>query len=159
MKAEYSKKHNITYTEVSQNLKMDLISALNLIQDMMTEYFESFKSDNVRLKKNNKAIWVVTKTKVKFNKYPGWNDLVKGKGYTILVKPIRIGLEIVFKNKEEEILFGAKQECCVIDLETRKLRKINTVDYPENLEVEKFIFNKPYLRLKEEFTEEEIQQQ
>ena len=76
MKAEYSKKHLITYTEINQTGQLDLASSFNLVQDMMTEYFESFKSDNIRLTKNNNAIWVVTKTKIHFNKYPIWKDEV-----------------------------------------------------------------------------------
>ena len=155
MKIEYNKKHAITYTEVNQQRKLDIVSAFNLVQNMMTEYFESFKSDNIRLKEKNNAIWVVTKTKIHFNKYPTWMELIYGKSYTTNVKPIRMQLETVFRNKNEELLFCTKQEACVIDLDSRKLRKINTVNYPEDMETEESVFEKSYLRLKEEFSEED----
>ena len=74
MYKEYKKKHSITYTEVNFKAQIDIISSFNLVQNMMTEYFESFKSDNLRLKRNNNAIWVVTKTKMHYNKYPKWKD-------------------------------------------------------------------------------------
>ena len=66
----------MTYTELDSKLQMDLVSSFNLAQNIVTEYFESFASDNIRLKKNNKAIWVVTKTKIHYNKYPKWRDEV-----------------------------------------------------------------------------------
>lgn len=46
---------------------------------MVTEYFESFKSDNIILKNQNNAIWVVSKTKVHINKYPTWRDIIYGR--------------------------------------------------------------------------------
>ncbi len=151
MKIEYKKNHAITYTEVDQEGKLDLISAFNLVQNMMTEYFDSFKSDNLRLKKNNNAIWVVTKTKMHFNKFPEWRDKVKAKCLTTSIKPIRIQLETEIEDKKGESLYVTKQEVCVIDLDTRKPRKISTVDFPDDMEVEESMFQKPYLRLKEEF--------
>lgn len=156
METEYRKRHEITYTEVNAEGKLDLVSSINLVQNMMTEYFENIKSDNIRLKKNNNAIWVVTKTKIHFNKYPMWREPVQGQSYTTKIKPIRIQLETAFKNKQKEVLFCTKQEACIIDLDTRKLRKINTVDYPENMTTKESIFEKPYARLKEEFSEKDF---
>ncbi len=153
MNIEYTKKHAVTYTELNQTGELELVSAFNLVQNVMTEYFESFKSDNMRLKKNNNAIWVVSKTKIHFNKYPMWRDLIKGTGYTTKIKPIRIEIETNFENNKKESLFIAKQECCVIDLESRKLRKVNTVDYPNDMEIKETKFAKSYLRLKEDFSE------
>lgn len=155
MKIEYKKSHSITYTEVNQEGKLDIVSSFNLVQNMMTEYFESFKSDNIRLKAKNNAIWVVTKAKMHFYKYPMWRDKIDGIGRTTKVKPIRTEMETTFRNKENELLFSIRQETCVIDLDTRKIRKVETVDYPEDMEAEEPIFQEPYQILKDEFSEED----
>ena len=156
MNIEYTKKHAVTYTELNQKGQLDLVSAFNLTQNIMTEYFESFKSDNMRLKKNNNAIWVVSKTKIHFNKYPMWRDLIKGTGYTTKIKPIRIEIETNFENNKKENLFIAKQECCVIDLNNRRLRKIDTVDYPKDMETLQGFFERDFSKLTEEFTEKDF---
>ena len=52
-------------------------------------------------------------------------------------------------------MFSIRQETCVIDLDTRKIRKIETVDYPEDMEAEEAIFNDPYQVLKDEFSEDD----
>lgn len=155
MKTEYIKKHNVNYTEVNSKGQLDIVSSFNLVQNMMTEYFESFKSDNIRLKKNNNAIWVVTKTKIHYNNYPNWKEQIYGKGDTTKVKPIRIEIETNFKNADNEILFVAKQECCVIDLDTRRIRKVDTVDYPSDMETSEEILKQPYEAFKSEFTDED----
>ena len=155
MKIEYTKNHSITYTEVNQEGKLDIVSGFNLVQNMMTEYFESFKSDNIRLKAKNNAIWVVTKAKMHFYKYPMWRDEISGIGRTTKVKPIRTEMETTFKDKENKLLFSTRQETCVIDLDTRKIRKVETVDYPEDMEAEEPIFQDAYQVLKDDFSEED----
>lgn len=153
MKAEYKRNYQINYTEVDQNLKLGLVSAIIFHQNMGTEYFESFKSDNVVLKNKNNAAWVVSKTKVHFNKYPTWKDVIYGRSYTTKVKPIRVEMETTFKNKHDDILFVTKQESCVIDLDTRKIKKIDTVNYPYDMEIEYNLINEPFLKLNEEFSQ------
>lgn len=151
---EYKKKHRINYTEVDQNIFLGVEGAITLVQNMMTQYFKGFNSDNIVLKENYKAIWVVTKTKMHFNEFPKWNQLIDVECSTTKTKPIRIEQETVFKDKEE-VLFVAKQEICVIDLETRKIRKVSTVNYPEDMKIKDSVLKNPYLRLKDEFTEED----
>ena len=156
MKIDYKKEYQINYTEVDQNLKLSLVEAITLQQNMGTEYFESFKSDNVVLRNENNAVWVVTKTKIHFNKYPTWGDIIYGRTYTTKVKPIRVEMETTFKNKEKEILFSIKQESCVLDLKTRKIRKVDTVNYPTDMETEENVLQEPYLKLNEKFSEDDF---
>ena len=156
MKAEYKNTYQINYTEVDQNLKLRLIEAIIFHQNMATEYFESFESDNVVLKEQNNAAWVVSKTKVHFNKYPTWGDKIYGRSYTTKVKPIRVEMETIFRNAEGELLFCTKQESCPIDLGTRKIRKIDTVNYPSDMETEKNIIQEPFLKLNEKFSENDF---
>lgn len=156
MKIEYEREYQVNYTEVDQNLKLALVDSITLQQNMGTEYFESFKSDNVILRNQNNAAWVVSKTKVHFNKYPTWKDIIYARSYTTKVKPIRVEMETTFKNKDGEEYFCAKQEMCPIDLETRKIRKINTVNYPPDMETEENIIDEPFLKLTADFSEDDL---
>lgn len=156
MKVEYKKEYKVSYTEVNQNLKLGLVEAMTLPQNMVKEYFECFKSDNIVLKNQNNAVWVVSKAKLHFNKYPNWRDVIYGRSYTTKVKPIRVEMETTFKNEEGEILFSAKQESCAIDLETRKIRKVETVNYPSDMETEENIIQEAYSKLNESFSEDNL---
>ncbi len=156
VKREYRKEYKISYTEVDQNLKLGLVEAMTLPQDMVTEYFETIKSDNIILKNENNAIWVVAKAKLHFNQYPNWRDLIYGRSYTTKVKPIRVEIETTFKNENEETIFSVKQESCAIDLDTRRIRKVETVNYPVDMEIEENVIQDSYSKLNETFSEDDF---
>lgn len=153
MKNEYKRKFFIGYSNCDRKVNLSVLNSLYLIQDMMTEYFGFLKSDNIILKSENNAIWVLAKTKVHFNKYPKWRDLIEGTVFTTGIKPIRVETEAQFKDKDNNVLFYANQETCVIDLTDRKIRKINTVNYPTGVQIKEGINKEKYLRLNTEFTE------
>lgn len=156
MKYEYSKDFEITYTGLDSNANISLTSAISLAQNMVTEYFESFKSDNKTIKDKNNALWVLTKTKILFNSFPTWKDIVKAKSYTTQNSQIRSESEITFKDSKGELAFVAKQEYCIIDIDTRKIRKISSVSYPNDMEFEEGIYPEPYGKLKYEFEEKDF---
>ena len=153
MENEYKRKFFIGYSNCDRKENLSVLNSLYLIQDMMTEYFGFLKSDNIILKSENNAIWVLAKTKVHFNKYPKWRDLIEGTVFTTGIKPIRVETEAQFKDKDNNVLFYANQETCVIDLTDRKIRKINTVNYPTGVQIKEGINKEKYLRLNTEFTE------
>ena len=153
MENEYKRKFFIGYSNCDRKVNLSVLNSLYLIQDMMTEYFGFLKSDNIILKKENNAIWVLTKTKVHFNKYPTWRDVIEGTVFTTGIKPIRLETETQFQDKDKNILFYANQEICVIDLTDRKIRKINTVNYSTGVQIKEGINKEKYLRLNTEFTE------
>ena len=153
MENEYKRKFFIGYSNCDRKVNLSVLNSLFLIQDMMTEYFGFLKSDNIILKSENNAIWVLAKTKVHFNKYPKWRDLIEGTVFTTGIKPIRVETEAQFKDKDNNVLFCANQETCVIDLTDRKIRKINTVNYPTGVQIKEGINKEKYLRLNTEFTE------
>ena len=153
MENEYKRKFFIGYSNCDRKVNLSVLNSLFLIQDMMTEYFGFLKSDNIILKSENNAIWVLAKTKVHFNKYPKWRDLIEGTVFTTGIKPIRVETEAQFKDKDNNVLFYANQETCVIDLTDRKIRKINTVNYPTGVQIKEGINKEKYLRLNTEFTE------
>lgn len=153
MENEYKRKFFIGYSNCDRKVNLSVLNSLFLIQDMMTEYFGFLKSDNIILKSENNAIWVLAKTKVHFNKYPKWRDLIEGTVFTTGIKPIRVETEAQLKDKDNNVLFYANQETCVIDLTDRKIRKINTVNYPTGVQIKEGINKEKYLRLNTEFTE------
>ncbi len=156
MKRVYNKDYKISYSEVDQDLKLGVYESLNLAQDAVTDYFCSFGGDNIVLKNKDNAVWVVAKAKVHFNKFPLWEDVIKGRCYTTKIKPVRVEVETAFKNTDDEVLFVTNQESCVIDIETRKIRKINTITYPSDMEAEQSLIQDGYLRLDDKFTEDDF---
>lgn len=147
MKYEYKHEHEITYSEVDKNVKLGLLNSVLFAQDMMTKYFRTIGSDNYTTKINDNALWVVAKTRINFTKFPKWLDTIKGHSYTAQTKLARVELETTFKDKNDNILFVVNQESCPIDITTRKIRKINTISYPTDMETIDAIHKEPFLKL------------
>ncbi len=151
----YNKNYIINFTEVGEDAKLNLTSAINLAQDVTGEYFEEFESDNLSLRKKNNAAWVLTKTKVHFEKHPTWKDKVKCICHTTEVTKARVELETVFKDLKDNILFVIKQEICPVDFPTRKIKKITDISYPKDMKVYEEVLKEKYLKLKGSFEEKD----
>lgn len=151
MKIEYKKDYTVTYTDVDLKAQLSLISCLELAQNMVTDYFGSFQNDNLTLTNKYNAVWVYSKTKVHFWKKPIWRDELNIRTVASKIKPIRINLETVFNDKNKENLFTVIQETCVIDLDKRKAKKLNSINYPLDMEMEMPIFNDDFQKINESF--------
>lgn len=153
MKYEYKKEKSIAYSQCDKKIRLGLTNVFELVEDMATEYYGSFKSDNITLKTKNNAAWVYSKISAHINKYPLWNQKVMCKSYTILHTKIKTRVENVVEDENGEILMVITQESCPIDLETRKIRKLESVSYPKDMEDKEKIGTNEFSRLTEKFDE------
>lgn len=154
MKYDYQKEFILHYSEIDSSAHFSLVSCLNYIQNMSTEFFATMKTDNFTLSTQNNAVWVITKTKIKFIERPAWKDKVFIRIYSVKVSNIRYHVEISFENEEGKLLVIAKQEYCAMDIATRRARKISTVNFPNDLEVEEEKYPEEYRKLRDELTKE-----
>jgi len=155
MKYDYQKEFVLHYSEIDSSAHFSLVSILNHIQNMSTEYFQTMKIDNFTLSTQDNAVWVITKTKIKLMKRPVWKDIIFVRIYTTKVSAIRYHVEISFEDVDKECIILAKQEFCAMDIATRRGRKISTIHFPNDLEVEEEKYIAEYRHLRELFTESE----
>ena len=66
MKNEYKNEYKVGYTSVDRNLNLSLVGCATIIQDMVTELFEHLETDNIKIKDENNAVWVLKKLKINF---------------------------------------------------------------------------------------------
>lgn len=147
MKNLCEKTIRIEYSDVDTNLNLSTFSATNMVQNIMTELFDNIGITNMILKKHYNAAWVISKLKIHFNKHPFLNDKVHATAFVADNSKIRLCLESNFCDENKNTLFLAKQEICPMDLSTRKVRRLQSIDYPFDLELHDNIFNSPFLKL------------
>lgn len=151
MKYEYSKEIVLPYSEMDSTAHLSLMSALNYVQNMTTEYFEKMGTDNFTVKTKSNALWVITKTKIKINQRPIWKDKIWIHVNAVKLSAIRFDVEICFKDVDGKILMIVKQDYCAIDVDSRRVRKIATISFPSDLELENENYHDEYKKLKDEF--------
>lgn len=152
---EYKKNHNVTYSETDNKLDLSIIAGMNLAQDMMTDYFQVLKSGNDINKTKYNAVWVLTKSRIHFINHPKLFDDLTCICNTTISKLAKIGLESVFINNDNK-MFIVSQECCAIDFTTRKIRKIDTISYPKDIETVESAYPESYFKIDTEFKETDL---
>ena len=151
MKNEYKNEYKIGYTSVDRNLNLSLVGCATIIQDMVTELFEHLETDNRILKNENNSVWVLAKLKIHFNKYPIWKQKVQATSFITNKSKIRVQNNTKVEDESGNVLFVAKQESCPIDLTTRKIRKIETIRFPLDLEIKESILEEDFEKLNNDF--------
>lgn len=62
-------------------------------------------------------------------------------------------METKFTNQDNELVFVASQQSCLLDMDTRK---IDTVNFSKDMDVEATLFENGYKKLNDEFDEEDF---
>ncbi len=125
----YTQERNICSAYVDSSLKLGVAQAQLMIQDCMTECFGKIKCDNVSIMKLG-YFWVLSKSKIKVFKRPGWKDTVDTSAFPVKNFGIRTNVNTVLKNMDGELLLVADQELCLLDIEKHRPAPLSKVPYP-----------------------------
>lgn len=156
MKYIYQKTYNTAYSLVDRTGHLGLVEFMNLNQDMITEFYGSVGSDNATLRIKSNAAWIYTRTKVKINELPFWNAKTKAVTFVSSKSPIRLELETDLYDENDKLLVAAKTEMCAIDFDLRKIRKIDTLEFPKDVETGESNIPDAFTKLNTEFSAEDI---
>lgn len=131
-------------------------SSFMAFQDVASRHAMFLGIDDFSLLKKDNALWVVSKTKVKINKLPRWNDEISIRTWPMGAEGVRCNrcYQII---KDGEVFINGITEWVIIDAETRHLRKVESTSYPNDIEwiTEKSIDEK-FRRFKDDFTENDF---
>lgn len=125
-------------------------------QDVASRHATLLDIDDYSLLEKDNALWVVSKTKVKINELPRWNDEVSIRTWPMGAEGVRCNrcYQIL---KDGKAVINAITEWVIIDAETRMLRKVETTSYPKDIDwiTEKSVEER-FRRFKDDFSEEDF---
>lgn len=131
-------------------------SSFMAFQDVASRHAIFLGVDDFSLLEKDNALWVVSKTKVKINKLPRWNDEITIRTWPMGAEGVRCNrcYQII---KDGEVFINGITEWVMIDATTRTLRKVETTSYPDDIDwiTEKSIEER-FRRFKDDFTDEEL---
>lgn len=114
------------------NLRFD--SVLLLFQDATNMHSYEMQIDKDTLKASSNAFFVLTKVKFKVHNNIRFSDQIQVKTWPLKVdSPIRFcrDYEII---KDQKVAISGHSEWCVLDFDTRSLRKISSVKYIDDID-------------------------
>ena len=131
-------------------------AVLMSFQDVASRHAMFLGIDDFSLLEKDNAMWVVSKTKVKVNKLPLWNDEVAIRTWPMGAEGVRCNrcYQII---RNGEVMINAITEWVIIDATTRTLRKVETTSYPNDIDwINEKSIEEKFRRFKDDFTENDF---
>lgn len=148
MENRYYKERTVEYTDVDYNANLGIINMFNYAQDNGTVFFKNLGTDNLVMREKFGFAWVVTKTKLINFVTPKWRTDLKCEAYVTEIGKIRMTIENVFRDIEDNICFIVEHEFCLIDINKKTVEKIAAVNFPE-IELRESVGDYKFDRLKD----------
>ncbi|MGP1587939.1 MAG: acyl-[acyl-carrier-protein] thioesterase [Treponemataceae bacterium] len=125
----YERQRIVSSSSLDTKNCLSIWHTFRYLQDNSTECFQKLKCDGIEFKKLG-AMWVFTKTRIKFFKIPFWMDKIVLKTFPSLNSGIRTNVSTEYRDEKGELLIAANQEMCVLDIEKHRPVKLTTLPYP-----------------------------
>lgn len=135
MKNWHSEKITINDTNINHNNVVPITELMKFIQLTTFNHANKLNLDHATMQEKSNAFWVVTKMKLVLNGDIKTGDKICVTTWTHELGMVRALRDCVIKLKNS-IKVKATAEWCCLDFETKRIRKMNTIQYP-NLEMEK----------------------
>lgn len=148
----YKEQHKVSFSDVDSTLKLTLMNAVEINQNLISNYFYYNNLDNQTLKASHNSILVITRNIICFHKPIKWNDMLIGSSYMCLKTKYRTIVEAEFKNELEEVVMSSKSEACVIDYYTREVVPNSEIESLNKIEAVAAIHKIKNHNLNEEIT-------
>ena len=137
---DYEKWWNVAAVYTDRTVRMGAAQALYLLQDGMTECLSAFGCSNIDLREKYDAFWVIVKAKVRFDRFPAWNERVRLVMRPETVGKLRMELKSELYDESGALLLAAVQEMCALDRSRRRPIKIAAFGLPEGAEATAFSY-------------------
>ncbi len=134
MKKEFKQDIKVLSSMTDSSAKVGIAHALSYLQDNMCEYFRDLGCDGITMIPAVGCFWVVTKTKIKFNKSINWLDHITLQTFLNSKSIARLNIVNNILDDNGDILIEGLQEMCAMDSSTRKIRLISTTLFPREIE-------------------------
>jgi len=126
----YCENFLVNDTNVDFTSKLSLTEIIKMLQATTFNHSNIIGLDhNTMLNKSN-AFWVITKLKLKLNKNILTGDKIKVVTWTQPLSTIRAIRDFKIKLKNSVCVKAVAEWCC-LDYNTRKIRKLNSICYPD----------------------------
>lgn len=144
----YEKEMLVTAAYVDPRCEVGVFQATVLLQDCMTELFYQYQCDAIRLSRSHGVVWAVARTKLRCEKPIRWMDRIRLKAFPVKVSSVAVHLNLLVESLDGTPLLRARQEMCAIDVESHRLRRMESTPFPMDMDLLAPAYSAPYVRMK-----------
>lgn len=132
MNNTYKLKHTVSYSEVDSFYKLRLDYIFSHFQNIADLHSKEMGTDGEALLQKSNVFWVLTKVKLKIAEFPRFSDGLTIETWPLKAKGIRYDRDFCLSNREKTLVMGSS-EWCTLDYTTHKLRRVDSVAYPQDM--------------------------
>lgn len=132
---KYVYKGRVPFSQTGVVNGFSVIGAAQIVEDSVCAFFAAFGKDNVTLSTEYNALWVFVKNKFQTRAPAFWNEDVTVESFLTKKTAATIVVDTIVKNSKGETAITARTEICVIDLDSQRIRRISSIDFPQDVEV------------------------
>ena len=130
MKNLYRKEFALDANDIDFETKLSIPAIMRHFQAAASNHAKEMGMDYFALKAKSDAFWVITKVKIKIYGYPQWSEKVVLKTWPLLPSAIKCNRDFEILNARKETVVAGTSEWCILDMASRRPRKVSTTCYP-----------------------------
>lgn len=134
MKNIYELEMTVDTESVDCENTYSLLGMLGQMQNVISEHTVDLGVNYPNMLAKSNAFWVVLKQKVRIFKQPKWMDRVTIKTYPLPPSLVRCDRECIITDAAGETVAVSVAEWCILDMDTKRPRKVSTSCYPTDLD-------------------------
>lgn len=143
---KYIKQQKVSASITDSTASLSVIGAFQIVEDAVTELMGELKIDGVTAKREYNAVWVFIKNRIKILKSIAWNESCEISCFISAVSRATISVDVLIENAAGELCICARVELCALDLDTGRIRKVETVGVDGSITVEPAVMNVDFTR-------------
>lgn len=123
----------IPFSETGAIEGLSVIGAAQIIEDCVCAFFAAIGKTNEMISAEYNALWVFVKNKFTKLTLAKWNEDITVESFFTNKTAATVVVDTIVKNSKGETALAARTELCVIDLTTQRVRRISSIDFPEDV--------------------------
>lgn len=155
MKNLHIEKITVNDTNVNFEMKLSINEIIRFLQLTTFNHSNKILLDHKTMQEKSNAFWVITKLKVKLNKSVLSGENIKVATWTQPLSTIRAIRDFKIKQKNCLVAKACAEWCC-LDLNTRRVRKLSSIQYPDLEMVEQSSSNITFNNLNQEYSNKDF---
>lgn len=128
----YKTDYTVKSTEIDSNYKMRIDYIVSLFETVTGTHSSLLGIDGPTLLEKSNAFWIITKFKLKINRFPIMDEELEVETWPTSVKGVRFNRDFLLTKGDEKLIMGTS-EWCTLDYDTKEIRRTSTVCYPADM--------------------------
>ena len=142
------KKDRLPASYCGTDVKLSVMGAFRIVEDMVTEIMGDLKIDGVTCMKEYGAMWVFVRNRIEIPQRIEWMEEYTVTSYISSFSRVKLFIDTVMTRQDGSVALASRLELCAVDLETGKIRKAETVGVGEKTPPEDKMTDIEYSRVK-----------